>query len=168
MEEELIIIGKILKEWGVNGEVLVEPLTYDPQRFFQIKDIAIQSIGEPEWRVIKSVKKHKENLILNIEGFNNPENARRYRGALIKIRKSESPPLPKDVYYHYQIIGLMVYTFDGKYLGKIESIIETGDVDVYVIKGEDKSEEYMIPAIKDIIIDINLESNKMVIKPMEF
>jgi 16S rRNA processing protein RimM len=73
--------------------------------------------------------------------------------------------LPEGVYYHYQIIGLGVYTVDGDYLGKIMSIFETGSNDVYVVRGEDK--EYLIPAIKDVIKEIDLEAKKMIVKLME-
>lgn len=167
MTESLITVGKVLKEWGVKGELLVLPLTYDPDRFFLLKSLAIQSGDEIQWRALKSVRHHKGMLLLGIDGCNSPEDARRYRGALLKIKMSDSPKLPEGIYYQYQIIGLDVYTDKGEYLGQVESIVETGSNDVYVVKGKYKAEEYLIPAIKDVILMIDLEANRMIVRLME-
>jgi len=163
--EGLVTIGRVLREWGVKGEVIVQPLTFDPKRFSELNEVAVQVQDSIEQRKIRLVRLHKNNLLIAFEGCETPEDARRYRGALIKIKESESPKLPEGVYYHYQIIGLGVYTVDGDYLGKIMSIFETGSNDVYVVRGEDK--EYLIPAIKDVIKEIDLEAKKMIVKLME-
>jgi 16S rRNA processing protein RimM len=163
--EGLVTIGRVLREWGVKGEVIVQPLTFDPKRFSELNEVAVQVQDSIVQRKIRLVRLHKNNLLIAFEGCETPEDARRYRGALIKIKESESPKLPEGVYYHYQIIGLGVYTVDGDYLGKIMSIFETGSNDVYVVRGEDK--EYLIPAIKDVIKEIDLEAKKMIVKLME-
>lgn len=161
----LVTIGRILREWGVKGEVVVQPLTFDPKRFSELNEVAVQVQNRIEQKKIRSVRPHKNNLLIAFEGCETPEDARRYRGALIKIKESESPKLPEGVYYHYQIIGLGVYTIDGEYLGKITSIFETASNDVYVVRGEER--EYLIPAIKDVIREINLGAKKMIVKLME-
>ena len=165
MDKELIIIGKIIKEWGVKGEVLILPLTFDTERFYKLKNIFIEKDNLIEFKEILQAKPHKSRLLLKIKDWDSPEEAKRYRGALIKIKRSESPELPPDTYYHYDIIGMDVYTTDDIHLGKIDSIIETASNDVYVIK-KDK-EEYLIPAIKDVIKNINLSSKKMTVKFIE-
>ncbi|MCL4537491.1 MAG: ribosome maturation factor RimM [Nitrospirae bacterium] len=164
-DESLVTIGRVLKEWGLKGELMVLPLTFDPERFSGLGEVAVQHQGVIEWKRLKSVRPHKNNLLLSFEGCGTPEDARKYRSALIKIKKSESPKLPTGVYYQYQIIGLSVYTVKGDYLGEVESIFETGSNDVYVVRGEDK--EYLVPAIKDVVKEIDLESKKIIVKPME-
>jgi 16S rRNA processing protein RimM len=164
-ENDLVIIGRVLREWGLTGEVIVLPLTFYPERFLKLKEVAVQVQDRIEQKKLRSVRPHKNNLLIAFEGCETPEDARRYRGALIKIKESESPKLAGGVYYHYQIIGLGVYTIDGDYLGKITSILETGSNDVYVVRGEDG--EYLIPAIKDVIKEVDLEAKKMTVKPME-
>jgi 16S rRNA processing protein RimM len=164
-DESFVTTGRVLREWGLKGDVIVQPLTFDPKRFSGLKEVAVQVRDRIEQKKLRSVRPYKNNVLIGFEGCETPEDARRYRGALIKIRESESPKLAGGVYYHCQIIGLNVYTIDGDYLGKIMSIFETGSNDVYVVIGEDR--EYLIPAIKDVIQEIDLETKKMIVKPME-
>lgn len=164
-EEYIVTVGKILREWGLNGEVIVLPLTFDPKRFLKLREVALQSSGKIEYKKIRSARPHKGNILLAFNGCKTRDEAKKYRDALIKIKSSESPKLPEGVYYHYQIIDLNVYTIEGDYLGKIVSIVETGSNDVYVVKGDNR--EYLIPAIKDAVKEIDLKSKKMIVKLME-
>ncbi len=146
--------------------MIVVPLTFDPKRFLKLSEVAVQCRGGvAEWRKLSSLQFHGEYLIIGLEQCETPEEARRYRGALLKIRPSESPPLPEGVYYHYQIIGLKVYTVAGDYIGEIRSILETGSNDVYVVRGEEG--EQLVPALKNVIKEIDIDSKRMVIRPME-
>jgi 16S rRNA processing protein RimM len=72
--------------------------------------------------------------------------------------------LTEGEYYWRDIIGLDVYTQDGKRLGRIESVFPTGSNDVYVCKGE---REILIPAIADVIQGIDLDKNIMTVKLLE-
>ncbi len=175
-EESLVTIGKVLKEWGIKGDVLVLPLTFDPERFNLLKKVAVEPgrVGlrgaaagaglSAEWKNLSSVKKHNEMILLRFAGCSSPEEARKYRGATIKIKKSESPELEEGTYYYYQIIGMDVYTVEGLYLGQVKSILETGSNDVYVVKKRDH--EALIPAIEDVIVSIDTGLNKMTVKQM--
>ncbi|GER94202.1 16S rRNA processing protein RimM [hot springs metagenome] len=163
--ESIVVIGRVMREWGLKGEMIVQPLTFDPERFLKLKDVFVQIQDIIEHKKLKSVKPYRNNILISIEECNTPEDVRRYRGALIKIKESESPKLPEGVYYHYQIVGLSVYTVDGNYLGKITSIFATGSNDVYIVNNDDR--EYLIPAIKDVIREIDLEARKMIVKLME-
>ncbi len=164
-EESLVTVGKILSVWGLKGELIVMPLTFDQDRLLKLHEVSIESQGVTEKKRIISVRPHKNNLLIGFEGCENPEDARKYRGALIKIEESESPRLPDGIYYHYQIIGLDVYTDKGEYLGQVRSILQTGSNDVYIVRGKDR--EYLIPAIKDFIKEIDLKTSKMIVRPME-
>lgn len=87
------------------------------------------------------------------------------RKAVIEVQKKYLPALPKNKFYHHQIIGLIVVNSEGKKIGQIAEIIETGSNDVYVVKGPGK--EYLIPAIKDVILNIDLSSGTVTIAPMK-
>ena len=74
-------------------------------------------------------------------------------------------PLEQDEYYEYQIIGLAVWTTGGEYLGTVDEVISTGANDVYVVRGEER--EILIPAIEDVVLEINLAQGRMVVELME-
>ena len=73
--------------------------------------------------------------------------------------------LQEGEYYWQDIIGLDVYGEDDCHLGWVETIFPTGSNDVYVCRGGGK--EILIPAIADVIIRINLEERKMIIRLLE-
>ncbi len=164
-EEYTVTVGRVIREWGLKGEVVVFSLTYAPERLLSLKEVALQIDDKVECKKIKSVRPYKGNFLLAFHGCETPEEASKYRGALIKIRMSESPKLPEGVYYYYQIVGLDVYTVEGDYIGKVVDIIETGSNDVYVVK--DGEIEHLIPAVKDVVKKIDLDTKRVIVKLME-
>lgn len=95
----------------------------------------------------------------------NPEDARQYRNYILSVKSKSLPPLEEGVYYHEQIIGTSVYTTQGELIGIVDSILETGSNDVYVVKLDER--EYLIPAIKDVIKEIDLKNRRILIDVIE-
>lgn len=121
--------------------------------------------GFKESMKIKSLKKLNKYALVSFYGINDPETALKYRGAILSADKSLLPALREKEYFYEQIIGVTVYTTDGNIIGKVTDIFETGSNDVYVVKGSDK--EYLIPAIRDVIREINLEEDRIIIQTVE-
>ncbi len=59
----------------------------------------------------------------------------------------------------------MVQDAQGKELGELIDIIRTGSNDVYVVKDREEK-EYLIPAIKEVIIEVDLKKGLMTINPL--
>jgi 16S rRNA processing protein RimM len=71
------------------------------------------------------------------------------------------PPTDPNEFYWYQLIGLEVVNSEGERLGILEEIIETGSNDVYVVRrGE---EEILIPAIEDVVREVDLQRRLMTV-----
>ena len=97
--------------------------------------------------------------------FNCRREASTLRNAIIEVDASVLPELGNNEYYYHQIVGLSVVTVDGEIIGKVAEIMETPGTDVYVVQGMNK--EYLIPAVKSVIEDINLATGTMTITPMD-
>jgi 16S rRNA processing protein RimM len=69
------------------------------------------------------------------------------------------PGLEVNTYYWEDIIGLSVYAEDGVFLGRVESIIQTGSNDVYVVK--DGKSEILVPAMESVVLKIDLDQKRM-------
>jgi 16S rRNA processing protein RimM len=121
------------------------------------------SSGLSERRKLSSARKTGKKAVLSLNGISSPEPA--YRGALIEADTGLFPDLSEEEYLYDQIIGLTVLTPDGTVLGKISGIFETGSNDVYVVQGVER--EYLIPAIRDVIREIDLKEEKITIYPIE-
>ncbi len=86
---------------------------------------------------------------------------------MLYVKTSELPPLDDEEIYLHELIGLKVYEEDGAYLGELFEILETGANDVYLVQS-DSGEEILIPAIEDVILEIDLEQERMVVARMEW
>lgn len=108
---------------------------------------------------VEWVRPHKQNYLVGFKGVNDRVQAEALRGTKIVIRRSEMPTLEDDTYYWADLIGMDVVTVDSRYLGQIKSIIPTGSNDVYVVN--DEKAETLVPALKHVILDVNLATNTM-------
>ena len=161
MKWEFITIGKILAPWGIKGKLKVEVVTDFPQRFAPSSKIYIDqqpvTIGSTEW--------HKGKAIIKLDTIDSIEDAEKLRGRPVEIHYSQLYPLPEGQYYHFQLIGLEVWTTQGELLGNITEILTTPGNDNYVISGA--KGEILIPAIEDVIKSIDLNKGRLVIEPIE-
>ncbi len=158
---EFVTIGQILAPWGIEGKLKVEIVTDFPQRFTPSSKIYINrqpmTIDSTEW--------HKRKVIIKLNTIDNLEAAQRLRGQLVEIHQSQVYPLPEGQYYHFQIIGLEVWTTQEELLGNITEILTADSNDNYVVQGA--KGEILIPAIDDVVKSIDLNKGRIVIEPIE-
>ncbi len=160
----MVVIGKILSSWGVKGEAKVLPLTYSTNRFGEIEQVYLSGVEGYRALTIEHYRDAGRYIIIKFRELSTPEDVKKIQGRELLIKEEQSPPLPEGVYYHYQIIGLDVFTDEEEYIGRITDIIETGSNDVYVVTGK---KEVLIPAIEDVVLKIDIENKKMIIHPVE-
>ncbi len=161
--QELIKIGKITGTHGYKGTVKVELLTDFPQRFKNMQKVKISQRNTVSELTIEACNSHHGKLLIKFKGIDTIEEAVKYRNAFLNVSADEIYPLPEGSYYHFQLIGMKVYDLEIGYLGQLIDILETGANDVYVIKSE-VYEEILIPAIKEVIREVDLSSLSMQVK----
>lgn len=162
---EYITVGKIATSFGIRGEVKVIPYTDFPERFAQTKRLFLCKKEFCREVELEAVSYSGKFIILKLVGIDSPEKAAEYRNALLKVSHEDLWPLPDGSYYHFQIVGLTVFTVDGVPLGEVVDILETGSNDVYVIR-DDEGKEHLLPALKDVVKDIDLEKGLMLVQPL--
>ncbi|MDD7793772.1 ribosome maturation factor RimM [Clostridium sp. 'White wine YQ'] len=157
--KEFFNIGQIVNSHGIKGEVKVFPLTDDVMRFKKLKSILI---GDIEYK-IESCKFQKDRVILKLEGVEDMNAALKLKTKYLKVPRKDAVKLPEDTYFIADLIGCNVYDTNDALIGKIYDVIKTGSNDVYWIK---EPKEVLIPVLKEIVLDINIEESKIVIKPV--
>jgi 16S rRNA processing protein RimM len=155
-------LAEVVKEWGVRGEVKALPLS---QKIYSLIIGAEVSLLTPDGvqsaAKITSIRRQGRHFILAIEGCFDAVSASKLRGSSLCVPR-ESVVLEENEFFHDQLIGIPVVTADGEAIGLVDEIFETGSNDVYVVKKDDK--EYLLPAIRDIIQEIDLGRRRIVIK----
>ena len=164
--ENLLLVGKVLRPHGLGGLLRIQSYAESEESFRRAGMLYLQRIsGEPEPRKVKSIRPHKNVILLKLEGLHTVDEAEGYRGASIFIRKDALKRDSDDEFFWHELIGLQVYLNTGKYLGDITHILTTGSNDVYVV-GKGKK-EILIPAIHEVVEEIDLDGKRMIISEME-
>ena len=163
MEKELIPIGKIVKCQGNKGHVRLFPFITDlALNDFSGEISTIDSSGTFFKRKVVSIRSHGKFWMILFEGISSINEAQLLVGKKVAVSKTFFQKLPPGNYYWFEIIGLNVYDKKNNFLGKIENFFSTGSNDVYIVKKE-RGKEFFVPAIKEVIKQINLKDNKMII-----
>lgn len=165
MNKELRV-GVIVKTHGIRGEVKVYPTTDSPERFDEIEKVKVkQGKRIHEFRIEKA--RYQKNLvILKFKGIDDINDVEQYKGAELWIDREDGAELKEGEYYIADIIGMKVISEDGTELGSIRDVLETGANDVYIVERSGKK-DLLIPAIKECILDVNIEDNIMTIHLMD-
>ncbi len=163
-----LVIGEIIGAHGIQGEVKVALETSFPERFQRLKSVLIGPGDGKAYRTYRMTnwRLHKNNVLLTLDNVTDRTTAEEMRGLFVAVPFDQAMPLAEDEYYVHQIEGLQVYTDEGEYLGKVAEVIFTGANEVYVVRNE-TGEEVLLPAINDVILDINLDQERMTVKLLE-
>lgn len=156
------VVGVVLGSHGVHGEIRVRSLTDIPYRFDPGELLYLET--QPV-RIQNSSPVSGNTLLLKLEGVDNPATAHGLVGQELLAREEDSPDLPEGEYFHYQLIGMRVFTEDGEDLGSIEEIIITGSNDVYVVSGA--GGEVLLPALSQVILDVDKTGGIMTVRLMD-
>ncbi len=164
-EPVFIAVGFLRRAHGVHGEMIMDVLTAYPERLRPGRKVFVGDEHEPVR--LAAVRRHTPALLVRLEGCNTPEETARYRNKLVSVRVDELPPLPEGEYYHHQLIGLAVVTEAGETVGVLAEILETGANDVYLVRKTDGT-ELLLPAIEDVILAVDLEQKRVVVRLQEW
>jgi len=155
-----VIIGKILDTFGLEGELKVKP--YMPLEFFEgLVRVYLKRKGgdyvpfELEW-----IDFMNDKVILKFKGYDSIDAAQQFKGAKVYLPKEDLPSLEEDEFYAYELVGMEVETDKGKKLGKVVRVQDMGPYDALVVEGE----KIMIPFISDIVLEVDKEKRKIIVK----
>ena len=164
--QEYLEVGQIVNTNGLKGLLKINPFTDDITRFERLKTILVDHKKELLEFEIESVRYQKKQALLKLKGIDTIEEAEKYREDYLKIKRNKEEKLPEDTYYIVDLIGLDIYTENGELLGKLDDIFSTGSNDVYVVKNSE-GKQILLPAISDVIKNIDLEQKKIVVNLIE-
>ena len=160
--EKYLEIGQIVNTFGIKGQVKIVPFTDDITRYDELKEIYVEKKNELKLIQIEQVNYKKNMVILKLKGIETVEEAEKLRNCYLKIDRKDAKKLPKDTYFIVDLLGLDVYTDEGKLLGKVDDIYNAGSSDIYVIKDE-LGKQILLPAIKDVLKEVDLENQKIIV-----
>ena len=164
--EDRFQVGVITSTHGIRGEVKVFPTTDDARRFKKNMEVILDTGKEDILLTVESVKFFKQFVILKFKGIDNINDIEKYKTKSLYVTRSNAVRLRKDEYFIADLIDMDVWEDNGIKLGVLKDVIETGANDVYIITLED-GKELLLPAIKECILEVDIENRKMTVHVMD-
>ena len=143
-------VGKLVNTHGIKGEVKIYPYVD------YIEDLKIVYIGDERWEIEKA-RPHKNVYIVKLKNLDDINDAERLKNKLVTVNSEDMPELEEGHYYYKDLIGFNVITDEGKNLGKLDDIFNTGANDIYQIG------EILLPGIPEVIKQIDIENNRIIV-----
>ena len=156
MRLEFIEAGEIVTTHGVKGEVKVLPWVDSPEILCEFDRCRI---GGVEY-IMDSCRVQKSCNLVKLRGIDTMEAAQAMRGKTVELYRED---IDDEVIFAAELIGMEVFC-DEENIGKITDVLDYPGNSVYVVKGR---YEYMIPAVKQFILETDMEANRMQVKLIE-
>jgi len=166
LSDDFITIGKVVSTQGNKGEVNILPLTDSTNRFINLVTVFLRNNNSKTRLNIEKIRIKENTVILKLKDIESIEEAKMIVGSFLEVEGKNAVKLSKDTYFIFEIIGLEVYTENNIFLGKVENVISTGSNDVYIVKGKNKKELF-IPAIREVVKNVNLEKKRITINMVD-
>ena len=168
MNDPWVVLGEVVKAQGLRGEVKLRSEIEDPENFL-LPGLSLRcSGGSLQPLTVESYRAQKGGFVLRFSACDSIEQAQVLIGCELVCRGSQLPALPEDEYYHFQLLGLPVFDYQGKKLGKLSEIMVTAAHEIYVVKpqSDDNAEgEILLPVVASYILEIDLAAGKIIVDP---
>ncbi|TAJ08982.1 MAG: 16S rRNA processing protein RimM [Nitrospirae bacterium] len=161
-----VAVGKIVKPFGVRGDVRVLSLSDVPGRIQGLKQVMLVApSGRTVSALVTRLREECGGFVVGFDVFSTPEEAAVFRGGLIQIARDQAPPLPDGQYYECDLIGVTVRDEAGQLVGTLEEIMATGGHPVFAVRREGK--EVLIPATRSVVVSVDLARRTMTVRGIE-
>ncbi len=160
-EPLFLAVGQLRRPHGVRGEIRMEVLTDFPERLTPGMTVYVGPRRLP--LRIRRVRWQNEVMLISFEGYEDRDRVGLLRNMVVAVPADQAPPLPENEFYYHEVLGLRVVTDDGRELGEITEIMETGANDVLVVQPKGGGAEILLPDIDDVVLEIDTERGVMTV-----
>ena len=155
--QETLKIGLIVKPQGIRGEVKVQPLTDDINRFKSLKEVIID---DKTYRVVSSVI-GGGTVFLALSGISDRNTAETMRGKFLFVTRENAIPLEEGRYFIVDVIGCVVVTDGGEEIGVVVDVF-SARTDVFTVKCTN-GRVMRFPFLKDLVLKIDVEKKTVIV-----
>ncbi len=162
----MYLIGYVLKPQGIKGEIKINPVSSDLERYRQLDNIYIALKNKTQTYSVQKARITDRFVFLKLFGVESRDDAGKLRGAEVLIEEKDLIRPAENEYFVHDLIGCQVVADDGQIIGILRDVLQLSSNDVYVIVGE-SGEEILVPAIKDVIGKVDVTNKRISIHLLE-
>jgi 16S rRNA processing protein RimM len=171
------IVGRIRKPQGIRGDVTVEILTDEPERFFSPgsrlyagtitgevanhPDDRRNPLSRQELRVTESTP-YRGGLIVSFDAIPDRTAAEMWRQRYLLVPADElSPPGDDEVFMH-DLIGMRVRGDDGREIGKVTGLYELPQGLTLEVRGD--AGDLLVPYRPSVVREVDLDERVVLVE----
>lgn len=166
MKKDRFTVGKIVNTHGLKGEVKVQYYTETLEDFEDFNYLLIEGEGETKFEVA-SIRSVKNTVLVQFEAFKDINLVERFKNREVYYLREDYEALEEGVYYVVDLIGLKVIDRVKGEVGILTDVLKNTAQDIYVIKKNDGSGVFYMPAVPAFLDRIDLESGHIYVNLIE-
>jgi 16S rRNA processing protein RimM len=137
-------------------------LTDYPERFAGLRTVYVEDrAGDRRQLTVVSVEQQPRRLIIRFAEVTTAEEAEGLRGYFLVVPRKDVVDLPPGSFYVFDLVGMFVETEDGEVVGRVIDVEHYPANDVYVVDRDGSGRSVLIPAIKEIVREIDLQERRI-------
>lgn len=161
MEKTLFTLGVVTGVHGLKGFLKVRSFSESLETFSSGLKMIVRRPGQrDEMYEILKASPHKKGILMQLSGVDR-DKAETLVGSELLVDRGVLPEPEEDSYFWEDLIGLRVTDETLGFLGIIDSIMETGSNDVFVVKNKKNGGEILVPGLASVVVDVDLEQGEM-------
>jgi len=164
---DLFRVGVIANTHGVKGEVKVFPTTDAPERFKKLKTVILDAKREKITLEIQAARFFKNLVIVKFKGIDDINDIEKYKGCDLYVTRENATPLNEGEYYIADLIDMVVVDEEGKELGALFDVIQTGANDVFQVRLNSTDKELLLPNIPSCVLNVDLDERKITVHVLD-
>lgn len=169
---DAVAVGRVSGAYGVKGWIKVQPFSLHADALFAnttwwLSGSAPRPQALPESIKVLQLREQGDALVAQIEGVTERNGAEALRGATLSVSRASFPQTGnEDEFYWVDLIGLTVVDRQGRVLGQVVDLIDTGPHCVLRIAppGIEKpspAQELLIPFLSQYGCDVDLAARRI-------
>ncbi len=146
-------MGKVAGHRGREGELTVRDCGDSADQWLSVGRVWIEREREGRFFEVERSRSYGDRLVLKLQGIDDGNAAAQLRGSRMFVARVDAPALPEGVHYSADLVGMQVVDEAGRYLGRVEKLVETGGTDLLQVRpqGVDEKEEVLIPLAREFV-----------------
>lgn len=164
--EQFLRVGVIANTHGLKGEVKVYPTTDDIHRFKDLKKVILKTKKGDQPLTVTSARPVKNLVVVKFEGIDSIDDVISWKGCDLMVSREDAIPLAEGEYFIADLIGCKVIGDDGRDIGVLKDVLETGANDVLIVNTHE-GKELLIPWIDDCLLSVDLEKEEILVHLLE-
>jgi 16S rRNA processing protein RimM len=159
-----VVVGRIGGPYGVRGWVHVSAFTDPKENIGRYGPWLLKAGGEQDWRPASpcELKAHRQDFVARFCGIEDRAAAEALKGSLIGVPEAELPEPEEDEFYWRDLTGMDVVEPDGRCLGRVTGLMETGVNDVLVIAT--RTGELLVPFHRQFVLNVDADRRRIVVE----